>query len=208
MPGSAFFRKLGFFLANDFLDPMRCAEICSEMRAAPHDKGTIVSNSPEQEGSDLVDESIRKVLQSDIARPSKLFVRARLDELRPKLEEHFKITLTGRDGPQFLRYWPGAFYVVHRDASPKSPPEIASRRVSVVIFLNRQSEQPKPCSYGGGSLRFYGLLDGPHWKDCAFSLEPEPGLLVAFPSSTLHEVLPVTFGERFSIVSWFTGPST
>jgi SM-20-related protein len=31
----------------------------------------------------------------------------------------------------------------------------------------------------------------------------EPGLLVAFRSDTVHEVLPVTHGERFTVVSWF-----
>ena len=35
------------------------------------------------------------------------------------------------------------------------------------------------------------------------SLTPEPGTLVCFRAETTHEVLPVTHGERFTIVSWY-----
>jgi predicted 2-oxoglutarate/Fe(II)-dependent dioxygenase YbiX len=32
-----------------------------------------------------------------------------------------------------------------------------------------------------------------------------PGSLVAFRSETTHEVIPVTHGERFTVVSWYRG---
>ncbi len=47
-------------------------------------------------------------------------------------------------------------------------------------------------------------MEGPQWDKCGFALEAEPGLLIAFRSDTSHEVRPVTFGERFTIVTWFT----
>ena len=34
-------------------------------------------------------------------------------------------------------------------------------------------------------------------------LTPAPGTLVCFRAETTHEVLPVTHGERFTIVSWY-----
>jgi SM-20-related protein len=37
------------------------------------------------------------------------------------------------------------------------------------------------------------------------SLAAAPGTLVAFPSETTHEVLPITDGERLSVVSWYRG---
>jgi predicted 2-oxoglutarate/Fe(II)-dependent dioxygenase YbiX len=37
-------------------------------------------------------------------------------------------------------------------------------------------------------------------------LPKEHGKLIAFPSYTLHEVKPVTKGERYSLVAWITGP--
>jgi len=36
-----------------------------------------------------------------------------------------------------------------------------------------------------------------------YGLPGETGLLVAFAAETLHEVSPVTSGERFTIISWF-----
>jgi SM-20-related protein len=34
-------------------------------------------------------------------------------------------------------------------------------------------------------------------------VQGETGALIAFPSEMLHEVTPITRGERFTIVSWF-----
>ena len=106
------------------------------------------------------------------------------------------------EGPEFLVYGPGSFYTPHLDASADASTE--SRRVSVVLFLNAESKEPAPDIYCGGSLTFHGLMDGP-FKKCAFSLEADAGLLIAFRSSTLHEVRPVTAGQRYSVVGWFTG---
>jgi len=80
--------------------------------------------------------------------------------------------------------------------------------VSLVIFLNRESQEPADDAYGQGYLTFYGLLDGPHWKKCAFPLKAEPGLLIAFPSDKWHEVTPVSHGRRFTVVTWFYGPES
>ncbi|HMH42773.1 MAG TPA: 2OG-Fe(II) oxygenase, partial [Pyrinomonadaceae bacterium] len=73
-----------------------------------------------------------------------------------------------------------------------------SRLVSVSIFLNRQSETEESDSYSGGSLVFSD------WRsNKKFELAGEPGTLVAFRSEITHEVMPVTEGERYAIVSWY-----
>ena len=106
-------------------------------------------------------------------------------------------------GPDFLIYSSGGFYRPHLDGSEGSPDLIRKRRVSVVVFLNAQSHEPAPDTFGGGGLTFYGLLDGPEWSKCAFTLDPAPGMLVAFRSDLLHEAQPVSFGKRYVIVTWF-----
>jgi hypothetical protein len=77
------------------------------------------------------------------------------------------------------------------------------RRVSAVIFLNSESEEPAEGTCGEGRLTFHGLLDGSKWEQCPFPLKPEPGLLVAFPSEKIHEVTPVSHGLRSTVVTWF-----
>ena len=200
-----FLQRLGVFILRDFLDPDRCAQICTAMREASHEKAT-VGHQETAKGTGIVDETVRKVLHSELPEDTEAFVSSRLDELKPHLEKHFRTELTGYSGPHFLLYQSGGFYTPHTDRSAGAPPNIAARRVSVVIFLNTASEEPGPGCYGGGALRFHRLLSGPNWENCAFSLDAEPGLLVAFDPTVLHEVLPVTFGERMTIVAWFIGP--
>jgi PKHD-type hydroxylase len=118
--------------------------------------------------------------------------------IRPDLARHFAIPLRSHEGPSLLRYQPGGFYEAHADRADDDGTQLAPvlRRVSVVIFLN--------ADYEGGALTLYGLIDAPAWKTFGFAIEPSPGLLVAFPSHVVHEVTPVTSGDRFTIVDWFT----
>ena len=200
-----FLQKLGVFTLRNFFEPQQCAELYTEMLTASNQKGT-VGHQQTSEGTGIVDEGLRKVLHTDLRASTESYVRSRIEDLTPALEKHFEMNLTGCTGPHFLRYQPGGFYTPHRDRSPGAPSNIAARRVSVVIFLNSVSAEPSPGCYGGGALRFLGLLSGPRWENCALALDAEPGLLVAFDSTVLHEVLPVTFGERMTIVAWLTGP--
>jgi predicted 2-oxoglutarate/Fe(II)-dependent dioxygenase YbiX len=98
-----------------------------------------------------------------------------------------------------LRYGVGDFFVAHQDGNTgllRLDTEL--RRISLVIFLSRESESPQPDTYCGGSLLFTDFR-----ADRKGSVAGEPGTLVAFRSETTHEVTPVTHGERYSIVSWF-----
>ena len=171
------------------------------MDASASEKATVIKDG--QEG--FLDEESRKVLSIRVSEGTWRSVRARLREIRPDLETHFRISLSRKcHGPDFLIYRPGGFYRPHCDASEGSPDHIKARRVSVIVFLNGQSQEPDPDTFGGGGLTFYGLMDGPEWSKCAFTLNPALGLLVAFRSDILHEAQPVSFGKRYVIATWFT----
>ena len=89
-----------------------------------------------------------------------------------------------------MRYEKGDFFVRHQDGNTHQLDfdHLRVRRISIIVFLND--------SFSGGRLNFYD-------PTTAFALVGETGLLVAFKADTFHEVLPVTSGERFTIVSWF-----
>jgi SM-20-related protein len=129
-------------------------------------------------------------------------VAARLLALKPAAEKHFRLRLSGSRPPQFLVYRPGDFFRRHRDSSadPGAGEAATGRKVSAVAFLNGAEGED---GYGGGALVFYGLLDDPRGEQVGFPLTPEAGLLVAFRSDVIHEVTPVTHGERCTVVSWF-----
>jgi len=71
---------------------------------------------------------------------------------------------------------------------------ICSRKLSIVLQLS------DPADYEGGSLQ---LNTG---NSEIITIEKRRGMLVAFPSWTLHQVTPVTQGTRQSLVAWLTGP--
>jgi predicted 2-oxoglutarate/Fe(II)-dependent dioxygenase YbiX len=121
------------------------------------------------------------------------FMHGRLEEVQPRLEDHFAVTLQRCEDPQFLRYDPGDFFVAHQDGNTSLiHDDSRHRRISVIVLLNSE--------YGGGSLVFHGSY--PDWE-ARYTVPPVPGALIAFPSETTHEVTPVTHGVRYSIVSWY-----
>jgi PKHD-type hydroxylase len=105
-------------------------------------------------------------------------------------ERFFKFDLFGMlEGFQFTNYTaPGGKYGRHVDSNVNIP----VRKLSVSIQLTDPEE------YEGGELYLYSDEKGK-------VMDKAQGTLILFPSYTLHEVMPVTKGERNSLVSWVTG---
>src|SRR5712691_7264401 len=193
-----FFTRFGLYVCKNFLEQELCTRCCNEMTAATPAQATI--SGPDD--TDLVNETVRKVKWVDVPATTVSLVEARLLALIPTLERHFNVALTGCEPLNFLTYQEGDFYQVHIDGGDDAHPDHRERTVSVVIFLNGQAQQPADGTYCGGSLTFYGLIDDPRWLAYGFPLNSEPGLLIVFRSETIHQILPVTYGKRYSIVSW------
>lgn len=195
-----FFRRLGVFVAEDFLDAAACARLRQEM-----DSGIGGLASVWRDGEGVVDETVRSVRYAHVASCSQAAIQERLLGIRPALEEHFQVELERCQTLQFLVYREGAFYDPHRDSSdqPDAHPDFPRRKVSTVLFLNGESHEATPDSYTGGSLALYGVLDQPPWSRLGFPLAGHQGLLVAFPAGMLHGVQPVRAGERYTVVNWF-----
>jgi PKHD-type hydroxylase len=104
--------------------------------------------------------------------------------------KYFKFDLFGMlEGFQFTNYTaPGGKYGRHIDSNFNIP----VRKLSISIQLT------DPKEYEGGELYLYHDEKGK-------VMDKEQGTLIVFPSYTLHEVMPVTKGERNSLVSWVTG---
>jgi predicted 2-oxoglutarate/Fe(II)-dependent dioxygenase YbiX len=86
-------------------------------------------------------------------------------------------------GYELLKYPKGCFYIEHTDSFKARP-----RAVSCSFILNDDFE--------GGEFAFFN-------KVLKYKLEKGDALL--FPSSFMypHEVMPVTKGTRYSIITWF-----
>jgi SM-20-related protein len=203
MPGPNFFAKLGLFVVEDFFDRQMCGRLQSEMQAATHQFASVVDGSRKIE---RVKQTSRRTRDARVSASTSDQVQFQLRSLQPQLESHFQIRLSDCEKPQFLIYKPGDFFRPHRDGDDDAakPEYINKRRVSVVVFLNDQTEEPRPESYSGGSLTLYGVISNPHWQNYGFQLTGMAGLLIAFRSELFHEVSEVIAGERYTITSWFS----
>jgi len=191
------------FVIKNFFDAELCKKIRAEVRSSSNwQLGEVYT----EEGEFAVDETARKTQQIQVSKSTESLVERRLMALKPKLENHFHLALSACEGVNFLLYREGSFYTLHQDnitTDRNTPDLLKQRQVSIIIFLNEEAEELQPDSYSGGALVFYGLLKDPRRAEWGFPIKSETGLLIAFPSDLFHEVEPVTYGKRFSIVSWF-----
>lgn len=92
--------------------------------------------------------------------------------------------------PMITRYQPGMRYGAHNDAAFLQLPGTTIRSdLSCTIFLS------PPDSYDGGSLHV-------RLGDASLRFKLQPGEAILYPSDTLHEVEPVTRGERLVAITF------
>ena len=106
--------------------------------------------------------------------------------VQPKYNCEFK----NYEPAQFLGYPVGGHYISHTDAESFVDGKwtrVANRDVSFLFYLNSE--------FGGGELEF---------PDLGLTIKPKKGMMIVFPSykEFVHKVHPVTWGHRYSLVSW------
>jgi predicted 2-oxoglutarate/Fe(II)-dependent dioxygenase YbiX len=147
-------------------------------------------------GSGMVDRNIRNTDTIVLSQPNVIqgnpIVRKALDDelfqcasisIR-KYNEMFPLAMIEQDsGYELLRYQEGQFYTQHTDSFKKQP-----RAVSCSFALNDD--------YEGGEWAFWN-------RDKMYKVKK--GSAILFPSNFMypHEIMPVTKGTRYSIVTWF-----
>lgn len=201
MPQAGFFPRFGIFARPAFLPHELRRQIIAEMAQSQSVRATV----GKKDGEFAIDERIRKASFADVAAATSEQADALFHDIRPELSAYFRVPLEQHQPLQFLHYRTGDLYAPHRDSrtDPQGAASSRARKVSVVVFLNAQSTQSRDGTFEGGALTFYGLMKAPGMEHVGIPLEPEAGLLVAFRSDVLHEVSPVTRGERYTLVSWF-----
>jgi len=119
-------------------------------------------------------------------------VRAKLDkyifasagfEIKKYNEKFSDCKIQEDSGYELLRYKEGQFYTQHTDSFKAIP-----RTVSCSFILNDD--------YEGGEFAFFD-------REVTYKLKK--GSCIMFPSNFMypHEIMPVTSGTRYSIITWF-----
>jgi SM-20-related protein len=199
MPDADFFTALGFFTQRGFLDSETCARLRVDMGASSRRVATVRTDH----GTYDVDRSTRSTELADVAPEAVEFLERRLAAVMPEVSRHYGIPLKGLERLQFLVYRQGDFFQRHRDRGADEDNVSGARRVSAVIFLNREGDPSTSATYRGGALTLYGLFEQSEADTLGFPVEAEEGLLVTFPADVMHEVRPVEAGERYTVVTWF-----
>jgi PKHD-type hydroxylase len=92
--------------------------------------------------------------------------------------------------PMMTRYKPGMKYGAHADSAFIQLPQGAIRSdLSSTVFLN------DPADYEGGELKV-------RLGDSELSFKLKPGEAIIYPSDSLHQVVPVTKGERLVAITF------
>jgi len=201
MPNVSFFNNFGLMGVPGFLSGRDCQQLRCEISEASISAATI-----REEGSEYgVDEGKRKTRWAEVSPEASGLVVERLTALLPQVAEQLGVELSGVQTPQFLMYREGDFFRRHRDSNPDAVAAkfARERQVSAVVFLNGESSEPAPDSYEGGALTLYGLMEDRDGGSIGLPVTGETGSLIAFPSDMMHEVTPVSRGERYTVVTWF-----
>ena len=174
------------FRADRFLD----VEMCRRVRQAMDEGEVEPAEILPVAGAAAQREDVRHAASVEVNDAVLAEVEAALEHSRDALARFFDLELSSREGPGFLRYSPGGFYKPHRDrATSGAWPDAERSLLTIVLFLND--------NFGGGELRL--LPDDAQ----PVVIRPRTGTLVAFDAATLHEVVPVIGGCRYSIVDWW-----
>lgn len=108
-----------------------------------------------------------------------------------KMPEFHEFCFPAQMAPPLLtRYRPSMHYGMHADSAYIELPGGTLRSdISCTVFLN------DPADYDGGSLHV-------RHGDADFHFKLKPGEAVLYPSTSLHEVEPVTRGERLVAITF------
>ena len=113
-----------------------------------------------------------------------------LNKVAMSANKYFKYDITGIEKAQIITYKaPSNGYEYHMDIGPDGT--AATRKISMSLLLNDDFE--------GGEICFRNS----EYERCTL---PGIGEAVIFSSFLPHKVKPITKGERFVVVAWFTGP--
>lgn len=152
-----------------------------------------------QVGGELQRDELAKIRRSHVSWLEKnqdtAWVFQKLGHIASSLNaQYFRFDLTGfGENIQLTNYDQSeqGMYGWHLDYGGKVGP---SRKLSLVLQLT------DPSQYEGGNLQ---VATGGQPQN----IRKQRGLVAAFPSYVLHQVTPVTSGNRQSLVAWVSGPA-
>jgi predicted 2-oxoglutarate/Fe(II)-dependent dioxygenase YbiX len=183
--------------------PHECSEIRREIDAAHKDQAEVWLGHE----FGVVPES-RLGQIAPLTQNTERYVHERLWDVVPQLAAIYGYEVADLSEITALTYRRGDHFAAHSDGGVNADnenevPQVARRRVSLVVALNDGAGEQ--AEFSGGELRFYPRTppgEQPAATDEIVELHSRTGLLIAFPSPMVHQVMPVASGCRYSLALW------
>ena len=101
---------------------------------------------------------------------------------------NFRFSINGIEGLQLIKYVKDSIgYLQHKDTMDVSPG--IKRKISMSVQLSDSKQ------YSGGEMMV----------NARYVLSKDKGYAIIFKSDLMHQVLPISSGERYSLVAWVCG---
>jgi hypothetical protein len=197
------FTTPGIATVNGFLSTDECSGIVSAMKASSREPAQIV-----RAGESILDESIRFCFDHHFPEEFKRPIGNRMAGYFDVHRSAFGSDADYIYGPYFMSYEKGSYFRAHRDVAnhKKDPARLAAHRWSLVLYLNgRQTVDSLP-TFEGGALIIYET--DPKLRDRRVVIVPQPGMLLLFRSSLMHEVALVRQGTRYAVAGWMASSTS
>jgi predicted 2-oxoglutarate/Fe(II)-dependent dioxygenase YbiX len=175
-------------IVPNLIDRRFCRELIERFETGPHTEGVMASMNASGDGYAKLDAS--KKHRRDLLLEPMDGLHARVVEilarrLAPEIKRAFQSDVAHLDRILIARYDDtGGYFRRHRDDAAS---HLAYRQFAVSLNLNSHE-------YEGGNIVF------PEFSDDRFS--PPAGAAAVFSASLLHEVTPVTRGQRYVLLTF------
>ena len=179
-------------ILEDWLSLEDCDTICSAARS-----GNSTASQVSDQSRRSIDRDLRRSHEFDLTPEIEALLGPPIARL-PNRVPGTSVVLQ-YDRFRILRYTTGDLFRPHKDSALgySIPRHIQRRILTVVCALN------DPSQYGGGDLVLHRCLGS---ATVSTPYKMPVGTALYFGSGTLHEVRPVTYGQRFSLVGWGLAP--
>jgi predicted 2-oxoglutarate/Fe(II)-dependent dioxygenase YbiX len=193
------FRTRNIASTVGFLSLDECSEIVRTMEASPREAAQVV-----RAGESILDESMRFCFDHHLPDAFKRPIGDRMAAYFDAHRDEFTSDADYIYGPYFMSYEKGSYFRAHRDVAnhKNDPARLAAHRWSLLIYLNGREPAGDLPTFGGGALIIYETE--PKLHDRRVVIVPQPGALVLFRSSLMHEVAVVQEGTRYAVAGWMS----
>ena len=123
------------YLASNFFDADFCRDLIAEMRSSTASPAVTYGHGSSSE----VNERVRKVTRTQPSAKTVALVTQRLIDHRERVAEHFDVSLSLCEEPQFLCYRTGDFFVAHQEFLSRSNTACLTSGVISTVLLAKEN---------------------------------------------------------------------